>query len=327
MYNLEMTKLSIVILHYNGKEMLSQCLQALLSVINKEKKSLKNLEVEIIVVDNGSSDGSVSAIRKLKVTPPRLSRDEVGKGETLKIVENKENLGFAEGNNVGIKKAIKEGADYIMVLNNDVIVKDAFWLPLIDFIKKHKKVGAVGPKIYFAPGREFHKARYQEKERGKVIWFAGGELDWKNVYAFHRGVDQVDTGQYDKPIETDFASGCCLLARSSTWEKAKFFDERYFLYYEDSDLCLRLKKLGLKIFYVPEAKIWHINAGSSDCGGELQDYFITRNRLLFGMRWAPFRTKIALLRESIRTLLTGRKWQIIGIKDFYLNRFKKGSWL
>ncbi|MBU2592834.1 MAG: glycosyltransferase family 2 protein [Patescibacteria group bacterium] len=314
-----MEKLSIVILHYNGIEILERCLVPFLETVDKASKSVgkskPDLSVEVIVVDNGSSDGSVETIRKLKV-----------KNEKLKVIENKENLGFAEGNNVGIKKAIKGGADYVMVLNNDVIVKDAFWFPLVDFIKKHKKVGVVSPKIYFAPGREFHKARYQEKERGKVIWFAGGELDWKNVYAFHRGVDRVDLGQYQKTIETDFVSGCCLLAKSEVWQKAGFFDPKYFLYYEDSDFCLKVRKLGGRVFYFPKAEIWHLNAGSSDCGGSLQDYFITRNRLLFGLRWAPLRTKIALIRESIKTLISGRTWQIIGVKDFYLRKFGKGSW-
>ena len=341
-----MEKLSVVILHYNGVEILERCLIPFLETVDKVSKSIgkskPDLSIEVIVVDNGSTDGSVRYLKsqksKFKIQSAKI---KIKKGKTkfvdsitqqpdklnnLITIFNKENLGFAEGNNVGIREAIKNGADYVMVLNNDVIVKNAFWLPLVDFIKKHKKVGVVGPKIYFAPGREFHKTRYQKKERGRVIWFAGGEIDWKNVYAFHRGVDEVDTGQYDKSFETDFVSGCCLMAKSEVWQKAGFFDPKYFLYYEDSDFCLKVKKLGGKIYYLPKAKIWHLNAGSSDCGGALQDYFITRNRLLFGLRWAPLRTKVALIRESFKTLLTGRTWQIIGVRDFYLRRFGKGSW-
>lgn len=298
-------KVSIVILSYNNKKLIGQCLAAL-------KKWVKNgEEIELIVVDNASNDDSVEYLRKLK---------------DIVLLESKENLGFAGGNNLGISYALDHKADYIMLLNNDVVIKNAFWQPLVEFLEENDKVGVVGPKIYFAPGYEFHRERYSPKERGRVIWYAGGEIDWDNVLAYHRGVDEVDRGQYDRPEETEFVSGCCLLARREVWEKVGLLDEKYFLYYEDSDFCLRAKKKGWQVFYFPGAKIWHLNAGSSSCGSPLQDYFITRNRLLFGLRWAPWRTKQALLRESFRLLLKGRKWQQIGVRDFYLRRFGRGSW-
>jgi len=104
------------------------------------------------------------------------------------------------------------------------------------------------------------------------------------------------------------------------------FDERFFMYYEDDDLSMRAKKADFEIWYVPKAKIWHESAGSSGPGSDLHDYFLTRNRMLFGMRYASWRTKFALVRESFRFLLKGREWQRKGVRDYYLGRLGKGSW-
>ena len=100
------------------------------------------------------------------------------------------------------------------------------------------------------------------------------------------------------------------------------------MYLEDADFCQRAKKAGFKLAYVPEAKIWHINSGSSKTGGDLQNYFLTRNRLLFGFRYAKLKTKLALNKESIIQLFNPSisKWQKIAIRDFYFNKLGKGSW-
>ncbi len=306
-------KLSIVVLNYNGKDLLINCLNSINNAL--ADKSDRNLEVEIVVVDNASTDDSRAYLEQLTV-----------KSYQLKAIFNNRNLGFTGGNNAGIKYALKNKADYVMVLNNDVIVKNPFWLPMVDYLEKNPNVGVIGPKIYFAPGFEFHQDRYSKEEQGRVIWYAGGKIDWQNIYCSHRGVDEVDKGQYDQVDETDFVSGCCLLSSKKVWQKVGLFDDKYFLYYEDSDFSQRVKKSGWQTVYFPRSHIWHLNAGSSESGGDLQDYFITRNRLFFGMRWAPLRSKISLFRESIKHLITGRKWQKIGARDFYLNRFGRGSW-
>lgn len=309
-------KIFIVVLNWNGKDFLTGCLNSL-----KELKT-DNCTLEAVVVDNASTDGSVKLVET--------------RYKDIKVLKNKENLGFAEGNNVGIRYALKNGADYVLILNPDTIVDKNLVVQLISaqggsasggkVAKKSSKIGILGPKIYFAPGYEFHKERYKPEERGKVIWYAGGLMDWNNILGSHRGVDEVDRGQYDELIETDFASGCAMLIKREVFEKIGLFDKRYFLYLEDNDFCQRARKAGFKIVYVPGAKMYHLNAGSSAVGGPLQDYFITRNRLLFGMKFAPKRTKLALLRESFKILLTGRKWQKRGVVDFCFGRFGKGSW-
>ena len=161
---------------------------------------------------------------------------------------------------------------------------------------------------------------------GKVIWYSGGEIDWGNVYGKTRGVDEVDGGQYDTMEKTDYATGTCMFIRAKVLKDVGLFDEKYFMYYEDTDLSMRLIKSGYGVFYVPSSVIWHKVAQSSGIGGDLNDYFITRNRLLFGIKYAPLRSKIALIKESLRFTISGRKWQRTGVHDFYLRKLERGSW-
>ncbi|OGH10224.1 MAG: hypothetical protein A2152_00940 [Candidatus Levybacteria bacterium RBG_16_35_6] len=141
----------------------------------------------------------------------------------------------------------------------------------------------------------------------------------------HRGVDLVDNGQFDKIEETSFATGCCMLIKKEVLNEVGSFDEKYFLYYEDTDLSQRARMGGYKIIYQPKAVLWHENAGSTGGSGSImQDYFISRNRILFGFKYAPLRTKLALVKESFSILLKGRANQKKGVRDFYLRHFGKG---
>jgi GT2 family glycosyltransferase len=283
-----------------------------------KKLEVSGFELEIVVVDNASSDGSQKAVE-------RTFKNITKKNVYCKQIYNKANLGFAAGNNVGMKYSLDSGADYLLVLNNDTEVDKNVVKKLLEVANKHTKAGAISPKIYFAKGFEFHK-KYKKQDLGKVIWYAGGDMDWNNIYGSNYGVDEMDKGQFEKTKETDFTTGACVLLNSKALKDVGLFDEKYFMYSEDADLSQRLKKNGWRVLYTPETHIWHKVAQSSGIGSDLNDYFITRNRLLFGVRYAKLRTKIALIRESFRFLATGRKWQKIGIRDFYLGRFGKGSW-
>jgi GT2 family glycosyltransferase len=301
-----MNKVFVVILNYKGHKDTEDLLESL-KMINK-----KSFYLNVVLVDNFPQD------------PIKLDEKKY-KELNLKIIYNKVNLGFSGGNNVGIKYSLENGADYILILNNDTYVDKNFIEELLESFS-NELVGVVVPKIYFAKGFEFHD-RYKKEDLGKVIWYAGGGIDWKNVLGFHRGVDEVDEGQYDLTEETELASGCCLMLKKEILEKVKGYNEDYFLYYEDADLSMRIKKLGSKIIYNPNAIIWHKNAQSSGgSGSNLQDYYISRNRMLFGLKYASLRAKIALIRESLRILVGGRKWQKIGIKDYYFNKLGKGSY-
>jgi GT2 family glycosyltransferase len=301
-----MPKVFVTILNYNGNKDTRECLSSL------EEVSKAGFDLSVVVVDNASKE--------------KFTEDRKYGNFNLKIIRSETNLGFSGGQNLGIKYSLENGADYVMILNNDVILDKDLIVELLKTFDE-KDCGIVSPKIYFARGHEFHKDRYKQDELGKVIWYAGGQIDWQNVIASHVGVDEVDKGQYEKTGEIDFASGCCEMIKREIFEKAGLFDERYFLYYEDNDLSQRAKKQNFKIFYQPKAILWHLNAGSTGgSGSALQDYYITRNRLLFGFSYATLRTKVALFRESLKNIFSGRPWQKKGAMDFYLRQFGKGNY-
>ena len=288
-----MKEICVVVVHYKGRELTKRCVESFEGQ-------------RVVVVDNGS--------------PEPLDWQSSGLTEVIKIETN---LGFTGGNNVGIKKALASDTEWIMLLNNDALLPADFFEI---FSRLDLKGDIIAPKIYFAPGKEYHYRRYQEKDRGKVIWYAGGVIDWQNVYGSHRGVDEVDRGQYDQKEETDFASGCAMLVRREVFERVGLLDERYFLYLEDLEFCCRAKKTGFKVVFEPRLYLWHVNAGSSVVGGPLQDYFITRNRLLLAGQYASWRTKMALWREAGRLLVSGRAWQKKAVVDYWLRRQGRGRW-
>jgi hypothetical protein len=300
-----MKKVFVIILNWNRFNDTLACLESV-QVLNTQGFDLK-----VLIVDNASTDDSLKRLKEIK---------------NVEIISNSTNLGFAGGNNVGIRYALKKGADYVVVLNNDTILEKDSLNHLVKTASDNPKTGALSPKIYFEKGYEFQKNKYKAADKGKVIWYAGGLIDWKNVYGSGRGVDEVDKGTFNQIADTDFATGTCMLFPRVALEKIGMFDEKYFMYYEDTDLSQRLKKGGFEVMYVPDAHIWHKVAQSSGIGSELNDYFITRNRMLFGLKYAPLRTKLALIKESLKLLLSGRKWQKTGISDYYLGRFGKGSW-
>src|SRR3989344_658019 len=208
-------KLAIVILNFNGLDDTLACLDSI--------RKLKNDDIflETIVVDNFSSDGSQEALSKIR---------------DVAFIQNQDNLGYAGGNNVGIKYALKRKADAVLILNNDIIVDKDLILHLSAALGEND---IIAPKIYFAPGFEFHKSIYSKKDLGKVIWFAGGEIDWANIMGKHRGVDQVDKGQFAKREQINFVTGACMAVKKSVFEKIGYFDEKYFLYLEDMDFCVK----------------------------------------------------------------------------------------
>ncbi len=297
-------KIAAIILNWNGGRDTLECLASLAKI-----KLAKTHTIQVIVVDNASTDDSIATIKK--------------KFPKTFIIENSHNIGFSGGNNAGIRYALQENFDYILLLNNDTIIDADCIEQLVVYSKSYDNKGIFGPKIYFYPGCEFHKKRYTTAQRGKVIWYAGGRLDWDNVLPTHRGVDEIDTGQFASESETDFISGCALFAHRSIFEDVGMLDERYFVYYEDIDWSVRAKKLGYQLIFAPHAMVWHKNAGSSGSGSPTHQYYMIRNQLLFGMRHVGIRAKLALIRQSIVILLKGNKWERWGVLDFFSGRLGK----
>jgi GT2 family glycosyltransferase len=208
-------------------------------------------------------------------------------------LEKKENNGYAFGVNCGLRFFLDKGVEQFCVVNNDIIFDKDF---LVNVEKTFEKADIFGGKIYYAKAFEYHKNRYQKKDLGKVLWYAGGGFDWKNALTFHRGVDEVDQGQYDNFEETDFITGCLFCFNKKVVKKVGFWDERYFLYFEDADYCFRAKNKGFKLYYNPKIVIWHKNAKSTGgAGSEVHQKYQRKNRLIFGLKYSPFKTKIHLL--------------------------------
>lgn len=307
-----MTKVGIIVLNWKQPKITVNLVNSLLKIDHH------NFSYQIFLVDNASPDNSYHLFQKKYHRQPLVS-----------LIHNESNLGYVEGNNQGIKNALTQSCDYLLILNNDVLVKKDFLDILVKTAKSSKKLAVFSPKIYFAPGYEFYSDRYSTNQRGKIIWSVGGILDWNNVYGSNLGIDEYDQGQYDRQSRhLDFLSGCCLFIPRQVFKKIGLFDPKYFMYFEDVDFSQKAKNAGISLKTIPNSVIWHLNAQSSGAGGPLHDYFISRNRLLFGFRYAPVRTKLALIRESFRLLIHPQTnhWKKRGIIDFYLGRFGRGSW-
>jgi len=234
----------------------------------------------IIVVDNGST-GEV--FQKLRDTCPGLD-----------IIIAGANIGFSAANNLGIKKALKLGAEVVYILNNDTQVDPNLFFRAYRYVGGKNRIS--GGKIYYARGYEYHP---EQKGQGNIIWYAGGYMDWRSVIARHRGVDEVDSGQYDKTKQVDFITGCFIAVPRQVFKKIGLLDEPFFLYLEDTDFCLHAAKMNVEVMYNPHLVVYHCNSSATVAGSPLVDYYLTRNRFFIGCRYGSLRLRFALLREAM----------------------------
>ena len=303
-----MKKIAIVTVNYNGYQdtlELLASLKALQPTTYLSGEALaKSDNLLTIVVDNGSSDDSVTKILE--------------KHPGVDLLQTGINKGFSGGYNRGLEHALIWGADYVLIINNDTTITDPdIFKKMLKPFESSEKIGVVAPKIYFSKGSEFHKDRYQEKDLGKVIWFAGGSIDWNNVYTVHRGMDEVDEGKYDQIEKSDFLTGCCLMIKREVLEKIGLFNDSYFAYSEDAEFGQRVKNAGFDLIYNGTTFIYHQGSKTSGVGSSTVDYYLTRNRLYFGMTYASSRTKSALRREAVKFLLVGRPAQKQAVLDYF----------
>ncbi len=235
----------IIILNWNGYIYTKDCLGSL--------RNLNYPNFQVIVVDNGSTDGSVE---KLKAEFPDIL-----------LIGNKENLGFTGGNNAGMREALKSDPSYIMLLNNDTVVDRDMLSELVRVIGSDPKIGMVGPKIYY----------YDRKD---VVWSAGTWHD-RLLHRFKLiGRGQKDRGQFSKQRDVDELTACAMLIRREVIEKIGYLNDDYFRTSEDSEYCIRAKRAGYRLVFVPTSVIWH--KVSSTTGGEESAqnvFYSTRNTL------------------------------------------------
>lgn len=233
-------RVAIVVLTWNGKALTLACLESV-TLLDYEA-------IEIIVVDNGSTDGTAEAVRARY-------------GDRVTIVENSSNLGFSRGNNVGIRRALANGADLVLLLNNDTTVDRALIRRLVDVIQGSSEIGIVGPKIYYASPAD-------------RIWFAGGEVSLSRGLARHIGIREKDKGQFDSIRDVDYITGCALMASREVFTVVGDLDPVFAAYYEDVDFCMRARRTGFRVVYVPAGKVWHKISAST--GGQLGAAKISR---------------------------------------------------
>ncbi len=260
-------KVGIVILNWNGYVDTVECLESL--------RAITYPSYEIIVIDNGSSGNDVQLL-------------EEKFGGSIQLLANPENLGFAGGCNVGIHQALNAGSDYVLLLNNDIVVDSAFLEEMVRGAESLAGSAAFCPKIYF----------YGQPN---VICSTGGRVFPWTGRARQIGRGEEDRGQYDEPEERDYADGACMLIRRDALEKVGLLDEEYFAYWEETDWCERARSMGFECYYLPAARVWHKTARSQKPDSRYY-YLFRRNALLF---LAKRKTKAHLVTAVAYTSVLG----------------------
>jgi GT2 family glycosyltransferase len=246
---------AVVVVNWNGREDTLACLASL--------QSIDYAPLDVLVVDNGSTDGSVPAIR---AAFPRVGLIETGR-----------NLGFAGGNNAGIEAALAAGADFVLLLNNDTVVSPGLLRELIVVARSAPDIAAVSPKIYY-------------QAEPKRVWYAGSRWVSRRATFEHIGQDTVDSGEAEdgQPVETEYACGCAMLLPAAALRRVGLLDDALFLLYEETDWCFRARRAGLRCLFAPRARLWHkVSASFGGRRSPLYTYFDVRNRLLWAERHLP----------------------------------------
>lgn len=264
-------RLAIITVVYNNYEILNDFFESL------EKQADKNFH--LFITDNSEN------------------RQKISNNRIPFTIINSKNLGYSHGVNLGLKKAQRGNFEKFCVINTDTYFEKDFTDKVSHSLDKNQN-SIIGGKIYYAAGYEYHKDRYGKKDLGHVLWYAGGQIDWDNVFTKHIGVDEVDTGKYDALQKTDFITGCLMTFDKNVLNKVGYWNEKYFLYYEDADWCERAKRKGIQLLYDPSIMIWHKNSQSTGgSGSPLHQKYQNKNRLRFGLKYGPLKTKLHLLKN------------------------------
>jgi len=309
----------IIILNWNGKQDTLECLESLSHV---------NSPHQIIVVDNGSKDDSVEAI---SAAFPSVT-----------LLETGENLGYAEGNNVGIREALKQGASHLLILNNDTTVEPDF---LDAFLANDDAVQGAKALLTSDPSTLDHLGGMWKIEKGTFSLIGCREK----------------ASKWNDRIPLDYVCGCALFAKAEVFKKIGLFEPRFFLFWEESDWCARAKKAGYQPYFCPKAKLYHKVSGSCRGGKAHTTYFWWRNRLFWVARNCSKKEKRSLYLRTLipemghilklyplkalqlallkvvkpqvdltekKERLRNYKAALTGMKDYFLGRFGNGpAWI
>jgi len=263
----------VIILNYNNAEDTIECL--------KSTDSLEGEMVYRVVVDNGSDSECISVLREF-----------INSKSNAILIETNENLGYAAGNNVGIKYAIENGADYIAILNNDVIVNKESFADSISILEKNEDVAFVGPVLL---------------QYGTMnIQYAGGKLNyWKmSIKRMKSGEEYKESEEH---IDCDYVGGACLIFRPSIVNKIGYIPELYFLFWEETEWCAKAIKNGMKCICTLKNYVHHKGSATVNRNNELGAHYLERNTVIFSRRNDSngFRRLVAFIYINIRTVLRG----------------------
>jgi hypothetical protein len=236
--------IAIIILNYNGRDVLDICLSSVFGV------NYPNFSV--VVVDNNSNDGSLE-----------LAKNKFPKAIFIK---NEQNLGFAAGNNVGIKFALEHGAGAVLLLNNDTKVAPNFLLELAEAVGEDKSIGVASPIIFV--------------DNSRKIWFSGGKIDWIRMKTKH-----FSEIKKEKVYTSSFITGCAMLITKKVFKKIGLLDEDFFLYWEDADFSVRARKAGFRCVVVSDSKVNHYE--KSEGNKENKVYWLVVSGLMFFKKNSP----------------------------------------
>jgi hypothetical protein len=258
-------RVAIVIVNYKGRDDTLECLRSL--------SRLSYPAWDVFLVHQPPDDGTADAVR--------------ASFGWVRQIENRENNGFAGGNNVGIRAALALGADYLFLLNNDTVVEPGLLEPLVALAEGDPRIGVVGPKMLY-------------HDPSNVVWSAGGGVDWRGRAT--RWGDGEPDRPGGEPRDVDYIVGCGLLVKREVLERVGLLDERYFLYFEETALCARVREAGYRVVYQPAARLWHKVSRSTGAESDLTLYYMRRNVLLYlgehGAR--PFLGRLAALTDDLR---------------------------
>ncbi len=263
-------KVTALVLNWNGLEDTLACVDSL------ARLDYGNLRV--IVIDNGS-----------KFSP---AKEVSSRHAWVRIIENERNLGYAGGNNVGMRAALDEGAEFIWVLNNDVVVEPDSLDHLVAAAQRHERAGAVGGKVF----------RGDEPAR---LWMTWGRVTWLQSLIALEGRNRLDDGRYDVERAVDWLPGCSILFRANALKEVGLFDEDYFAYHEDVEWAARARGYGWQCWFSGASRIHHSAHGSS--GGEqtyvgFRKYLSARNSILYARSYARFHQKLLMYAAIVITL-------------------------
>jgi len=292
-------KVFIIILNWNGRDDTLVCLDSV--------RKLDYPDYHVAVVDNGSTDDSVKAIQACY--PPAV---------WLTLIRNDQNLGYTGGNNVGMRHAMEHGAEFVWLLNNDTLVEPDSLSALIKIAGDNPSAGIVGPKVLCYPNTHLLYSRGESYS----LWFNRRSVN----------IGEVDQGQDKLPRKVDYVVGCSMLASKTFIEQVSMLDETYFAYFEEIDWCLRGRKKGFDILYVPGAVVYH--KGGASTGGTFSataSYYRTRNWIYFTRKhaavyhWVAFIPLFAyvFMRRFLKALLRGDVPVIKSLMQAIAWNFKK----